>query len=120
MKQIIDKIITIPAMHSRWLNTLSMMENAGAKKIKNCEDPVFVNEIILKHSAEEARHAYYLKKQISKIEENACPTYERKYLLDRKSTRLNSSHTVISYAVFCLKKKKNKKKGDQNYKKKLH
>src|SRR5438034_2579602 len=30
--------------------------------------------------------------------------------LDRKSTRLNSSHTVISYAVFCLKKKKKKKK----------
>src|SRR5260221_5309703 len=28
-------------------------------------------------------------------------------LRDRKSTRLNSSHTVISYAVFCLKKKKN-------------
>src|SRR5947207_11770667 len=27
---------------------------------------------------------------------------------DRKSTRLNSSHTVISYAVFCLKKKKEK------------
>src|SRR2546426_8315977 len=30
--------------------------------------------------------------------------------LDRKSTRLNSSHLVISYAVFCLKKKKKKKK----------
>src|SRR5437762_7696187 len=29
-------------------------------------------------------------------------------LLDRKSTRLNSSHRCISYAVFCLKKKKNK------------
>src|SRR5438034_3355826 len=29
---------------------------------------------------------------------------------DRKSTRLNSSHTVISYAVFCLKKKKKKNK----------
>src|SRR5256885_12974031 len=28
-------------------------------------------------------------------------------ILDRKSTRLNSSHLVISYAVFCLKKKKN-------------
>src|SRR5258708_19943420 len=28
--------------------------------------------------------------------------------LDRKSTRLNSSHQIISYAVFCLKKKKNK------------
>src|SRR5437867_2319067 len=30
--------------------------------------------------------------------------------LDRKSTRLNSSHRTISYAVFCLKKKKKKKK----------
>src|SRR5205807_1127978 len=30
------------------------------------------------------------------------------YLADRKSTRLNSSHLVISYAVFCLKKKKKK------------
>src|SRR2546427_6622008 len=29
---------------------------------------------------------------------------------DRKSTRLNSSHSQISYAVFCLKKKKNKDK----------
>src|SRR3989454_361392 len=29
--------------------------------------------------------------------------------LDRKSTRLNSSHLVISYAVFCLKKKKKQK-----------
>src|SRR2546421_4815202 len=29
--------------------------------------------------------------------------------IDRKSTRLNSSHDQISYAVFCLKKKKNKK-----------
>src|SRR5256885_6708018 len=28
--------------------------------------------------------------------------------IDRKSTRLNSSHLVISYAVFCLKKKKNR------------
>src|SRR4051794_41331190 len=32
-------------------------------------------------------------------------------LLDRKSTRLNSSHPSISYAVFCLKKKKNSRVG---------
>src|SRR5438034_8671662 len=37
---------------------------------------------------------------------------------DRKSTRLNSSHTVISYAVFCLKKKKKKKKDKQKKNKK--
>src|SRR5438034_6693621 len=33
---------------------------------------------------------------------------------DRKSTRLNSSHTVISYAVFCLKKKKKDKNEVEN------
>src|SRR5207244_12101634 len=33
-------------------------------------------------------------------------------LVDRKSTRLNSSHQIISYAVFCLKKKKNKYEAD--------
>src|SRR2546426_7181653 len=33
---------------------------------------------------------------------------------DRKSTRLNSSHLVISYAVFCLKKKKKKKERHSN------
>src|SRR5256885_7767109 len=35
--------------------------------------------------------------------------FERVTFGDRKSTRLNSSHLVISYAVFCLKKKKNTK-----------
>src|SRR5256885_12701233 len=34
---------------------------------------------------------------------NCCGDF---WFLDRKSTRLNSSHLVISYAVFCLKKKK--------------
>src|SRR5205809_2988644 len=34
----------------------------------------------------------------------------KRVLIDRKSTRLNSSHGYISYAVFCLKKKKKQKK----------
>src|SRR2546426_3520106 len=36
----------------------------------------------------------------------------RPSMRDRKSTRLNSSHLVISYAVFCLKKKKNSRPDD--------
>src|SRR5256885_3595114 len=40
------------------------------------------------------------------------PRVYRKWAGDRKSTRLNSSHLVISYAVFCLKKKKKKKKNN--------
>src|SRR5438094_6172484 len=38
--------------------------------------------------------------------ESNMPSTKR---IDRKSTRLNSSHRTISYAVFCLKKKKKKK-----------
>ena len=39
---------------------------------------------------------------------NAIPTFLGLNSTDRKSTRLNSSHGYISYAVFCLKKKKQK------------
>src|SRR3989454_2097969 len=39
--------------------------------------------------------------------------------LDRKSTRLNSSHLVISYAVFCLKKKKKKTTYNNSKKRKI-
>src|SRR3954462_12296049 len=42
------------------------------------------------------------------------------YHLDRKSTRLNSSHTIISYAVFCLKKKKKQEDNGDKWKRELH
>ncbi|MCU7548109.1 hypothetical protein OCK74_03235 [Chitinophagaceae bacterium LB-8] len=86
MQALLHKIIEQPELHAYWLNTLSMMENVGAKKIKKCEHPIFVNEVILKHASEEARHAFYLKKQIQKIRKDACPTYEWQYLLAPKSS----------------------------------
>src|SRR5690606_40812608 len=49
---------------------------------------------------------------LSKVNENPTlkgKTYISHAFADRKSTRLNSSHVKISYAVFCLKKKKKKK-----------
>src|SRR5258708_29898441 len=59
------------------------------------------------------------KRIISRVKETKKPKYQPRDVgrvrtmahiarLDRKSTRLNSSHQIISYAVFCLKKKKNK------------
>src|SRR2546429_2685767 len=51
------------------------------------------------------------------MEESMCRTCMKKLLRcrlgDRKSTRLNSSHGYISYAVFCLKKKKSKAAREQ-------
>src|SRR2546430_4202630 len=49
----------------------------------------------------------------SKLKEGIQLSY-RLIWLDRKSTRLNSSHSQISYAVFCLKKKKKKKQTPLN------
>src|SRR5256885_5648495 len=44
--------------------------------------------------------------QLVKVRDEYMPVFALEKTLDRKSTRLNSSHLVISYAVFCLKKKK--------------
>src|SRR3712207_8893010 len=44
---------------------------------------------------------------VAALRSHCCPKSARFRLRDRKSTRLNSSHANISYAVFCLKKKKN-------------
>src|SRR5690554_7416668 len=44
------------------------------------------------------------------INNDTVYTTKSNWGIDRKSTRLNSSHVRISYAVFCLKKKKKKKK----------
>src|SRR2546427_2058734 len=44
-----------------------------------------------------------------------CQRRVQAAVADRKSTRLNSSHSQISYAVFCLKKKKSKLKEDKLY-----
>ncbi len=81
LQKIVNKIVQSDDVHSKWLNSLSMMENTGARKISKYEHPVHTNIIVLKHAAEEARHAYYLKKQISKLAKEACPDYSYPYLL---------------------------------------
>src|SRR2546426_5818770 len=60
-----------------------------------------------------SRHPVALFHQVRELvpvrlvaEVDADPPFRADVRRDRKSTRLNSSHLVISYAVFCLKKKK--------------
>nr|WP_294790115.1 hypothetical protein [uncultured Mucilaginibacter sp.] len=81
LNTILPKIISNNQLHARWLNTLSLMENTGARKISASEDPLTVTYIILKHAAEEHRHAFYLKKQIEKAGKGLCPTYADDYLV---------------------------------------
>src|SRR3712207_8961301 len=57
-------------------------------------------------AANPARYMKHLEGQRVALFSNQTGMVGDKHTLDRKSTRLNSSHANISYAVFCLKKKK--------------
>ncbi len=119
LKEVILKIVASPELHAKWLNSLSMMENVGARKISASEHDHLVDEIVLKHAAEEARHAYYLKSQIKKTGFEGCKTYlmdellapvqSQQYLhaLDTSISRylkknLNFSGNDLRYAAYLL------------------
>src|SRR5947207_12124519 len=66
--------------------------DASSQHIKNLKDPIDAQDAVTRKWALDTIHA-------------VVRTYAASLRpADRKSTRLNSSHTVISYAVFCLKK----------------
>lgn len=81
------KITSDAFTHAKFLNTLSYMENVGAKKISKFEPKTEVSLIVLKHAAEEHRHAYYLKKQISKLWPTGFETYADAWLLSPQDSR---------------------------------
>jgi rubrerythrin len=82
LQEIFQNIITDDNLHAKFLNTLSLMENTGARKISASEHKTKVSYLILKHACEEARHAFYLKKQISKVANlEDFPTYENQFLI---------------------------------------
>jgi hypothetical protein len=97
LTSILENIVNDNLLHSKWLNTLSYMENAGAKKISASEHKEEVTLLILKHAAEEHRHAYYLKKQLAKLDENVCKTYNNAELLAPKHTKyyLNTLDVLV-------------------------
>lgn len=97
LTSILENIVNDNSLHSRWLNTLSYMENAGAKKISASEHKEEVTLLILKHAAEEHRHAYYLKKQLAKLDEDLCKTYSNSELLAPNHTKyyLNTLDVLV-------------------------
>lgn len=84
--ELLNTIVHSPLLHAKWLNTLSYLENCGARKIAACEHPTLVKEEILKHAAEEFRHAHYLKSQIAKIVPYTMEAYVLSSLLGGMAT----------------------------------
>ncbi|MGX5684347.1 hypothetical protein ACWKWW_07270 [Chryseobacterium cucumeris] len=113
-QHLLKRIVQEGSTHAKWLNTLSFMENAGARKISKCEHPTLVSQIQLKHAAEEHRHAYYLKKQIGKINPELCKTYESTELLAPIATS-QYLHSLDIKACRYLQKAFNLDKTDIKY-----
>tara|TARA_B110000090_G_scaffold104732_1_gene117559 strand:+ start:4260 stop:4874 length:615 start_codon:yes stop_codon:yes gene_type:complete len=99
LQSLLEEIVKDNRLHAKWLNSLSYMENCGARKISKCEHAVEVDIMVLKHAAEEHRHAYYLKKMIERVDKNACPTYNDNELLGQYGTR----HYLHKLDVFTSK-----------------
>src|SRR5207248_6760920 len=90
---------------------------ASGLRLRLCDDPAVEEHLALKVgeldpvAVEESERAAAGRREIQRRRGSqpagADHEHARGFELDRKSTRLNSSHRTISYAVFCLKKKNN-------------
>lgn len=105
IENVLKKVMLNPLHHAKWLNTLSYLENCGARKIASCEHPTLVREEMLKHAAEEFRHAHYLKKQITRASSAAhLSDYSLQNLLGGVST-LHYLNGLDLHACSYLKKR---------------
>src|SRR3712207_8009649 len=75
-------------------------EDYGGKSLEGCNDHL----VLTRPDIIQSIHESFLAVGCDVVE--TCTFQSTPHRLDRKSTRLNSSHANISYAVFCLKKKK--------------
>lgn len=88
VKSFFLNIISSVELHARWLNTVSMMEHMGSRKIHSSQTGSAISEMILRHASEEARHAAFFKKAAMRISPNYCKSYEPGYLLSGGSAFL--------------------------------
>ena len=86
LRRLLDLIVSSDELHAKWLNTVSYLENCGARKIAACEHPTLVREEVLKHASEEFRHAHYLKSQIDRVSSSEIPNYSLPNLIGGTAT----------------------------------
>jgi hypothetical protein len=63
---LLNRIVPDAPLHGRFLNTLSMLEHMGSRKIMATQQGARIDQATLKHVAEEAHHAYFMKRQAEK------------------------------------------------------
>ena len=65
-RSLLVRTIAAPARHGRLINTLSLLEHMGSHKIMATQHRADIDQATLRHVAEEAHHAYFMKRQAEK------------------------------------------------------
>jgi hypothetical protein len=65
-RSLLVRTIAAPTQHSRLINTLSLLEHMGSHKIMATQHRADIDQATLRHVAEEAHHAYFMKRQAEK------------------------------------------------------
>jgi hypothetical protein len=65
-RSLLNRIVTDAPLHGRFINTLSLLEHMGSHKIMATQHGASIDQATLRHVAEEAHHAYFMKRQAEK------------------------------------------------------
>src|SRR5690625_7086129 len=112
-----EKVVLLRTVDSKWMDHIDQMDQLRQGihlRAYGQDDPLREYQLegfemfeAMVASIEEEVAKYIMKAQIrNNLQREAVAKKTQPVSGDRKSTRLNSSHVAISYAVFCLKKKK--------------
>ena len=107
---VLEAVCGVPDRQARLLNTLSMLEHIGSHKIMATQHSAAIAQSTLRHVAEEAHHAYFMKRQAEKTAGRAL-TYRDDELLAAPAARMyfqrleaamvrELGHTLASHAAY--------------------
>ncbi|HEU4602076.1 MAG TPA: hypothetical protein VFS24_08915 [Steroidobacteraceae bacterium] len=86
-ERLLDRVLPDRNLHAKFLNTLSLLEHMGSHKIMSTQHSAHIDEFTLRHVAEEAHHAFFMKHQAEKVGASACD-YSDEHLLAPATARM--------------------------------
>jgi len=81
MNEVLEQIVSNDKLHAQWLNVLSYLEFVGSRKIFKTQGRELLNESVLRHASDEARHALILKQLIEKLDLAGYDEYSNENML---------------------------------------
>lgn len=86
-RALLGRVVADEALHPKLLNTLSMLEHMGSRKIMATQQGLAIDQPTLRHLAEECQHAFFMKRQAEKAAGRALQ-YEAESLLAPLAARM--------------------------------